>query len=164
MRLTRGLAKTMRAIIAIFSTIIGFNAYAQKDLAEVGKHVLSADSVIIYSTFKSEKFNLSDSSCCTISLFANIFQDRVKLTERLKKELADIFIKPSDFGGRYPSRSGFLPTKVIVLWKNGSAKYAKVSRRTHDILFSDDFKWFKLDPLEVTELDKFYDRIRIKND
>lgn len=151
----------MKMSLCIIITLVTSVAYAQYDLPQLGKEILTADSIIIYASPKNFLLDMSDSSCCNMISYNDSFKIRVRISAKAKTELATTFIKPNDFVGRFASRSGFSPTEIIALWKNGKLQYAKVSRITHDIYFSRGSSWISLNPFDVDSLEKFYKRNKI---
>ncbi|HUS03764.1 MAG TPA: hypothetical protein VMY77_18620 [Chitinophagaceae bacterium] len=153
----------MRLIILILTVVISPTAYSQIDLPYIGRQILASDSVIVYSSPATVTIKLSDSVCCNMTVLRDSLNTRVKLSARAKNELANAFIKPTGFSGRFGSRRGFEPSEIIVIWKKGAPDYLKVSRKTHVILYSKNWSWIFLNPFDVDRIDKFYKKYKIES-
>ena len=151
----------MRITLFIMSLFTSFLAYSQKELSYIGKQIMNSDSVFIYALPRTPTTNLSDTSCCNMQLYKDSFNISVRLPLKTKTELGNILIKSKPYVGRYASRSGFIPTEIIALWKKGRFEYVKVSRWTHDIFYSKGSTWVFINPLDVENIERFYRKHKI---
>lgn len=154
----------MRMSFSILILLTSFFAYSQEKLSYLGKQILNADSAFIYSLQKTTVTRLSDTSCCNMLFYKDSFNISVRLTLKAKTELGNNLVKPRGYVGRYASRSGFLPTEIIALWKKGILEYIKVSRSTHDLFYSKGSTWVHIDPFDVDKLERFYKKYNIRID
>jgi hypothetical protein len=150
----------------LISLLLFYNyVFSQHNLViSIGKRILTADSIIILYTPKVDSVNLSTLQSTDSVLYKNLFINRKKLSSSSKYELSQIFVNPTNYSGRFASRSGFDPTEFIVIWKNKICSYIKVSKRTHDLWSSNpNIGFIDIDPFFVDRLELFYQRVGIKN-
>src|SRR5688572_2678225 len=108
----------MKIKIGLIFLFISTVAYSQNDKAVIGRRILNSDSVIIINNLELKSEELIDSLLEKRSFKHDIFKSRAKLTAKAKKELASIFINPTNYRGRFASTSGFNTGQIFIIWKN----------------------------------------------
>lgn len=151
----------MKIKIGLIFLFISTVAYSQNDKALIGRRILNSDSVIIINNLELKSDELIDSLLENKSLKHDIFKSRAKLTARAKKELATIFINPTNYRGRFASCSGFNTERVFFIWKSASFSFVKVSLHTHDLLSCTNGikKLIFIDPRVVDKLEDLFEKL-----